>query len=111
MTETQIQLLAIALLIVSIISLRISWIRLKKINNTTPGRKKNKISNEECGKQSEDLDSTYMLPVDVKRFIVWLSKNDEWHYESTENLWRKDGFRSKTTDELYTYYLTKRNLF
>jgi hypothetical protein len=40
MTETQIQLLAIALLIVSIISLRISWIRLKKINNTTPGRKK-----------------------------------------------------------------------
>ena len=52
-----------------------------------------------------------VLPVDVKKFIVWLFRRDEWHYDSAEDLWRQDGYRSRTTDELYLYYRTKGQYF
>ncbi len=52
-----------------------------------------------------------VLPLDAKRFIVWLFTKDEWHYDSTENLWVQDGYRSRTTDELYQYYCSKGQYF
>ena len=44
------------------------------------------------------------VPTDVKKFIVWLNDKSEWYYESAENLWVQDGYKSRTTDELYQYY-------
>ena len=52
-----------------------------------------------------------VLPVDVKNFIVWIFIRDEWHYDSKEDLWRQDGYKSRTTDELYLYYQTKGQYF
>lgn len=52
-----------------------------------------------------------VLPLDAKRFIVWLFTRDEWHYDSTKNLWVQDGYRSRTTDELYQYYCSKGQYF
>jgi hypothetical protein len=49
-----------------------------------------------------------VLPIDIKKFIEWLFKKDEWHYDSTIDLWRQDGYRSRTTNELYLYYRTNK---
>jgi len=35
------------------------------------------------------------LPRDAKLFIVWLFRRDEWHYDSIEDLWWQDGYRSR----------------
>ena len=42
------------------------------------------------------------------KFIIWLQKN-EWYYDSTENLFRCEGYRSRTINDLFEYYLKLRN--
>ena len=74
----------------------------------------NERTNVENGTTAQTDANTVLaevLPVDVKKFIVWLFRRDEWHYDSTEDLWRQDGYRSRTTDELYLYYRTKGQYF
>lgn len=59
----------------------------------------------------EKLPVSGELPDYAKKFIVWLFQRDEWHYDGTEELWKQDGYRSRTTDELYLYYKTKGQYF
>lgn len=37
-------------------------------------------------------------------FVEWIVTNDEWQYSSTAELWMQDGWRSRTTLELYELY-------
>jgi hypothetical protein len=45
------------------------------------------------------------LPVaEMCSFVEWIVKNDEWQYSSKVELWVQDGWRSRTTLELYELY-------
>lgn len=57
------------------------------------------------------LADSFPLSSEVKKFIVWLYQKDEWRYDSTENLWTKEGWRSRTTQQLFDYYMEKAGNF
>mgnify|MGYP001570739552 CR=1 FL=1 len=42
-----------------------------------------------------------------QRFIEWISWYDEWRWSSVANLWIRDGYRSRTTQQLFEYYLKR----
>lgn len=46
-----------------------------------------------------------LLSHDVSRFIEWLHIEDEWNYSVNEGLWFKYGYRSRTTQQLFDYYM------
>lgn len=51
-----------------------------------------------------------VIPFSIKKFYSeWLPENDEWKYDSVNDLWRRDGYKSRTTDELYLYSQNKTN--
>jgi hypothetical protein len=41
---------------------------------------------------------------EIKAFIEWLHIRDEWRYDGVDDVWRLDGYRSRTTYELFDYY-------
>jgi hypothetical protein len=45
------------------------------------------------------------IGIPIKKFIIWLVQKQEWYYDSTINLWSKNGYANKTTDELFNWYL------
>lgn len=45
------------------------------------------------------------LPLaDACSFAEWIAKNDEWFWISEDGIWKKDGWRSRTTPELYELF-------
>jgi hypothetical protein len=61
---------------------------------------------EKCDYVKEIFPAEALHP-DVQRFIVWLYTKDEWYYDSKQSLWVQYGYRSRTTNELYQYYISK----
>ncbi len=50
------------------------------------------------------MEETTELTHPVSCFIVWL-QDGEWHYSSADGLWQRYGYRSRTTQQLFEYYL------
>ena len=44
------------------------------------------------------------LSCDVKAFIVEIVRKDEWHYDSSQDIWTQCGYKNRTTDELFAFY-------
>ncbi len=44
------------------------------------------------------------IPEDIEQFIIWLITEDEWKYSQKLCLWQKDGWASRSTNELYDFY-------
>jgi hypothetical protein len=40
------------------------------------------------------------------KFIEWIFIDGEWIFDPVEGVWKKYGYRSRTTQELFNYYLT-----
>lgn len=53
---------------------------------------------------SSPVNGAEKLSAQAMRFIVWLFQKEEWYYDSALNLWTQDGYRSRTTQELFEYY-------
>lgn len=52
---------------------------------------------------SSVLSDSLLLSQETKKFVVWVNAKDEYRYDSTEDLWIKDGYKSRTTQELFDY--------
>lgn len=37
-------------------------------------------------------------------FVEWVYAANEWHFDEKIGEWVRDGYRSRTTNELFTYY-------
>ena len=42
------------------------------------------------------------MPADMDEFLSYVTEKDGWVFN--KQLWRKDGWRSRTTAELYDFY-------
>ena len=42
------------------------------------------------------------------KFIIWI-QNNEWYNDDDDNLWHCEGYRNRTTQELFEYFLKLRN--
>ena len=49
------------------------------------------------------------LTNNTKSFILWLILKQDWYYDSTECKFVRDGYRSRTMQELFEYYQLKIN--
>lgn len=47
-----------------------------------------------------------MIDHNVNNFIVWIVEKGYWKYDNQDGLWKQDGFKNRTTNELYEYYLS-----
>ncbi len=51
-------------------------------------------------------DRTRLMQQEISvSFADWIAKNDEWQYSSKIGLWKRDGWMSRTTAELYDIFL------
>lgn len=48
-----------------------------------------------------------LLSYDATKFIEWIYLSDEWLWSAKECLWYNYGYRSRTTQQLFEYYLKK----
>jgi len=46
-----------------------------------------------------------LLSQDVTDFIEWIYLSDEWHWSAKEQHWYQYGYRERTTQQLFEYFL------
>ena len=54
----------------------------------------------------ETLKANTIQPEELNGFVQWAIQND-WVYIQSECLWKNDGWKSRTSSELFEYYKTK----
>lgn len=52
----------------------------------------------------DELEEKRTIPADMAHFMMWVS-NSGWYFDTAKKLWCIDGYRNRTTQELFEYYL------
>lgn len=55
-----------------------------------------------------DAEDSEILSDGAVKFFEWRMKEDDWFFDTNDSLWTKYGWRSRTTQQLFEYWLKYR---